>query len=95
MFAATRYGAGSYFATTSAYSAGYARANASGHKYMIQTRVITGEWCQGTQQLHAAPYKTAAQTEQYDSVVDDVNNPTIYVVFNDASAYPEYIVKFQ
>ena len=89
------YGAGSYFATKSSYSSRYAPANNQGWRYMIQTRVITGEWCQGTQQLHAAPYKTAAQTEQYDSVVDDVNNPTIYVVFNDASAYPEYIIKFQ
>lgn len=62
---------------------------------MIQTRVITGEWCQGTQQMKAAPYKTNAQTQQYDSVVDNVNNPSMYVVFNDASAYPEYIIKFQ
>ena len=45
--------------------------------------------------MKAAPYKTNAQTQQYDSVVDNVNNPSMYVVFNDASAYPEYIIKFQ
>lgn len=90
---AVRYGHGSYFATTSAYSANYAAPDQNQHKYVMQTRVLTGEWCQGDPNRKAAPYKNP--TEQYESVVDDMNAPTIYVVFNDASAYPEYIVKFQ
>ena len=57
--------------------------------------MITGEWCQGNQQMRAAPYKTTAQTEQFDSVVDNPNSPSIFVVFHDAAAYPEYIIKFQ
>ena len=40
----------------------------------------------------AAPYKNASQ--QYDSVVDNVNNATLFVVFNDAAAYSEYIIEF-
>ncbi|KAJ8316973.1 hypothetical protein KUTeg_004877 [Tegillarca granosa] len=30
----------------------------------------------------------------YDSVVDDILNPGIYVIFNDTQAYPEYLITF-
>ena len=30
-----------------------------------------------------------------DSVVNDVRDPTIFVVFHDAAAYPEYVITFQ
>lgn len=90
---AVMYGAGCYFATTSAYSARYSPPDNNGHKYMVRTRVVTGEYCQGNQQLRAAPYK-ANGIQQYDSVVDNAAKPSIYVVFHDASAYPEYIIKF-
>lgn len=97
LFVATMLGCGSYFAKKSAYSAQntYSKPNAQGHKYIIQTRVITGDWCQGNQSLRAAPYKPNAQNEQFDSVVDNPGSPSIFVVFHDASAYPEYIIKFQ
>ena len=62
---------------------------------MIQARVVTGDWCQGDSSLKAAPYKPGSRTEQYDSVVDNIKNPTMFIVFNDTSAYPEYIIKFK
>lgn len=31
---------------------------------------------------------------RYDSTVDDVNDPKIYVMFQDNQAYPEYLIKF-
>ena len=30
----------------------------------------------------------------YDSVVDNVGNPSIFVGFYDAQAYPEYLITF-
>ena len=30
----------------------------------------------------------------YDSVVDNVGNPYIFVVFYDPQAYPEYLITF-
>ena len=60
---------------------------------MMQARVITGDYCGGGRHLREAPFKSCA--EQYDSVVDNFNNPTMYVVFDDAAAYPEYIIKFK
>ena len=35
-----------------------------------------------------------ADGQQYDSLVDNISNPSIFVVFPDAAAYPEYIIKF-
>ena len=30
----------------------------------------------------------------YDSTVDDLQNPSIFVLYHDAQTYPEYIVRF-
>jgi len=62
---------------------------------MMMVRVVTGKYCRGNSSLKTAPYKPGSETEQYDSVVDDVSNPTMYAVYHDASAYPEYIVKYK
>jgi len=76
--------------TTSKYSDGWnSPRNAAGEKHMIMVRVVTGDYCKGDNSLKTAPYKPGSKTEQYDSVVDDVSNPTKYVVYHDASAYPE------
>ncbi|XP_067934854.1 protein mono-ADP-ribosyltransferase PARP14-like [Watersipora subatra] len=93
---ATYYGVGSYFATGSWYSRQprYSRANNDGHRFMIQTRVIVGEFCAGNPSMRSAPPNPNYPGEVYDSVVNDVNDTVIFVVFNDAAAYPEYIVKF-
>ncbi|KAF6038116.1 PARP15 [Bugula neritina] len=89
-------GAGCYFSTTSGYSDNWnSPVNAAGEKHMIMVRVVTGDFCKGDNSLKTAPYKPGSKTEQYDSVVDDVSNPTKYVVYHDASAYPEYIVKYK
>jgi len=90
------YGNGTYFAKNSSYSANptYSRSDAKGHRYIIQTRVITGDWTQGRNGMKAAPPKNNSPTEQYNSVVNDVQSPTIFVVFHDTAAYPEYIIKF-
>ena len=95
-FVATMFGLGSYFAKKSATSASdtYSKPNSDGQKYMIQARVVTGEWCKGEKDMKTPPYKDQS-SDQYDSVVDDVSNPSIFVVFRDASAYPEYIIKFK
>ena len=68
---------------------------------MFQGTVVTGEYCKGNEEMVAAPWKTDESGEyiqpmqQYDSVVDNVNNPAMYVVFDDYAAYPEYLIKFR
>jgi len=62
---------------------------------MIMTRVITGDYCQGYSGLRQAPFKPGSEHIHYDSVVDDVINPTMYGVFNDSSVWPEYVIKYK
>lgn len=87
---------GTYFARDSSYSANntYSRPNSQGHKHIIYSRVLTGDSCQGRGGLKSAPYKPGSRTEAYDSVVDNVDAPEVYVVFDDVAAYPEYVIKF-
>ena len=52
---------------------------------MFQGTVVTGEYCKGNEEMVAAPWKTDESGEyiqpmqQYDSVVDNVNNPAMYL----------------
>lgn len=94
---AAAYGNGVSFARDSSYSAHaqYSKANANGDKFILQCRVIVGgELFQGVKGLRAAPYNYNTTT-QYDCVVDNVANPSIFVTFHDAGAYPEYIIKYK
>ncbi|XP_067951553.1 protein mono-ADP-ribosyltransferase PARP15-like [Watersipora subatra] len=91
------YGFGCYFSTTSQYSHKYSSRNSrSGSTLcMIRARVLTGEYCSGACDYKSPPYKPSSIIEQYDSVVDEVSNPTIFVIFQDASAYPEYVISYK
>ena len=71
----------------------HTHSKGNGQLMLIQARVVTGEWIQGSPYLRAASYKNPLQ--QYDSVVDNVSNPSMYVIFNDAAVYPEYIKELQ
>ncbi|XP_069840937.1 protein mono-ADP-ribosyltransferase PARP14-like [Dendropsophus ebraccatus] len=91
------YGNGTYFAVNSNYSAQdlYSRPDSNGQKYMYLARVLTGEFCVGTQGMVAPPAKNSSDsTDLYDSVTDNVANPTMFVIFNDIQAYPEYLITF-
>jgi len=61
---------------------------------MFLARVLTGDYCKGNSSLKAPPVKDEHDNRLYDSVVDDVSNPNIFVVFKDSSVYPSYLVTF-
>jgi len=89
-------GACCYFATTSEKADNENKEEGpDGEKYMIMARVITGEYCEGYEGLRQAPYKPGSGYIHYDSVVDDVRNPTMYGVFDDSSVWPEYVIKYK
>ena len=39
--------------------------------------------------------RDATTHAHYDSTVDNEQNPNIFVTYNDAQAYPEYLIKFK
>ncbi|KAM5153312.1 protein mono-ADP-ribosyltransferase PARP14-like [Mantella aurantiaca] len=92
----TAYGNGTYFAVNANYSVNYARSDGNGQKHMYLARVLTGLYCAGRQGMITPPAKnTANVTDLYDSVTDNVHNPSMFVIFNDIQAYPEYHIIFQ
>ncbi|XP_035513982.1 protein mono-ADP-ribosyltransferase PARP14-like, partial [Morone saxatilis] len=99
-YAGTQVGAkcgnGSYFAVDPAYSAqGYARPDISGHKRMYLARVLVGDFTQGRAGMIVPPAKgSRSASDLYDSVVDNTANPTMFIIFSDIQAYPEYLITF-
>ena len=89
-------GNGIYFAKDASYSSRdtYSPPDAQGNKNMYQTRVLTGEYCKGKKGMKSPPVKTPPAV-LYNSVVDSVKSPQVFVVFSETQAYPEYLVTFQ
>ncbi|XP_070689465.1 protein mono-ADP-ribosyltransferase PARP14 [Pempheris klunzingeri] len=93
---AAMFGKGTYFAVDPAYSArGYSKPDAKGHKRMYLARVLVGDFTQGAGSMITPPSRSSGNAaDLYDSVVDVAAKPTMFVIFNDIQAYPEYLITF-
>jgi len=97
-FKATAYGDGVYFAVNASYSCqgAYSRPDANGSKKIYYCAVLTGEYTLGKQGMRVPPPKPdGGKDALYDSVVNNVSNPIMYIIFNDTQAYPLYIITFK
>ncbi|XP_042068614.1 protein mono-ADP-ribosyltransferase PARP15 isoform X2 [Haplochromis burtoni] len=94
---AALYGNGTYFAVNASYSANdtYSKPNQNGEKFMYVCRVLTGDFTLGQKGMVTPPAKKLGSTDLYDSVVDNIANPTMFVVFHDTQACPEYLITFK
>ncbi|XP_040295795.1 protein mono-ADP-ribosyltransferase PARP14-like isoform X2 [Bufo bufo] len=94
---AAMYGNGTYFAVNAIYSARhFSPPDANGHKHLYLARVLTGVFCAGQKDMKAPPAKNPANpTDLYDSVTDNPASPSMFIIFNDIQAYPEYHITFQ
>ncbi|XP_029967706.1 protein mono-ADP-ribosyltransferase PARP14-like [Salarias fasciatus] len=91
------FGNGTYFAVNASYSAQdtYSKPNQNQEKRMYLCRVLTGEFALGKRDMIAPPPKAPGSIEMYDSVVDNVNTPSMFVIFHDTQACPEYLITFK
>ncbi|XP_040913508.1 poly(ADP-ribose) polymerase family member 14-related sequence 1 [Toxotes jaculatrix] len=91
------YGNGTYFAVNANYSANdtYSKPNQNGEKFMYVCRVLTGDFTVGQQNMVVPPAKGLVSTQKYDSVVDNMAKPGMFVVFHDSQACPEYLITFK
>ena len=55
---------------------------------MISAQVV-GEYCKGIKHAVTPAMRNALKNQLYDSTVDNVNDPSIFVTYHDAQAYPE------
>lgn len=95
LLSATVYGQGVYFAVKSALSLNdrYSPPNADGHKFVFVSRVLTGDYTKGCRSMKTAPLKESGDMPfRYDSVTDNMDNPEMFVIFNDTQAFPEYLI---
>ncbi len=90
----TVYGMGVYFARDASYSIqdSYSRPDNQGNKYMYLARVVVGDFCEGKVTMTVPPPVPRTSNLLYDSTVDTLNQPSIYVIHHDAQAYPEYLI---
>ncbi|XP_067939791.1 protein mono-ADP-ribosyltransferase PARP10-like [Watersipora subatra] len=80
------FGEGSYFHVNSTVAASL--SDMLPHPMVILSRVLTGRFEKGARNITQALLQ-----ERVESTVDDVNNPSIFAVYHDCAAYPEYTVK--
>ncbi|CAB9498601.1 polymerase 14 [Seminavis robusta] len=99
---ATMHGKGVYFARDASYSASevYAVPDKHGYQYMLACRVVVGEYCKGVMDALTPSVRDSATNILYDCTVgllpnDTMANPSIYVTYHDAQAYPEYLIRFR
>ena len=92
---ATVYGKGAYFARDASYSSGtqYATPDSSGYQYIFACRVVVGEYCLG--KYDALTPDVRSGHTLYDSTVNNKSDPSIFVTYHDAQAYPEFLIKFK
>ncbi|KAJ7403292.1 poly (ADP-ribose) polymerase family, member 14 [Pitangus sulphuratus] len=94
---AANFGNGTYFAVNANYSAHdtYSKPDTNGKKYMYLARVLVGEYSQGKKgSITPEPKNPSNSIDLYDSSTDNVNQPSMFVIFNDIQAYPEYLITF-
>ncbi|NXX53425.1 PAR14 polymerase, partial [Scopus umbretta] len=94
---AANFGNGTYFAVSASYSASdtYSKPDAHGKKYMYLARVLVGEYSQGTKGSITPAAKNASNSiDLFDSSTDNVMQPSMFIIFNDIQAYPEYLITF-
>lgn len=60
---------------------------------MYLARVLVGQYCVGKSSMIVPPPKNYLIPQiLYESVVDNLDNPSIFVVFFDNQCYPEYLI---
>ncbi|KAK5848280.1 hypothetical protein PBY51_005908 [Eleginops maclovinus] len=93
---AAAYGKGVYFAVNAAYSANsFSPADATGMKRLYVAKVLTGRYTVGDCRWKAPPPRGSDKTDCFDSCVDNLQNPSMFVIFHDDQAYPEYLITFK
>ncbi|KAI5094181.1 zinc finger CCCH type domain containing 1-like [Silurus meridionalis] len=89
---ATVYGEGCYFSRDAKYSTDY--TDRYGDRSMFACRVLVGQYAKGAPHFRRPPSRDAAGN-LYDSCVNTVHEPTIYVIFDRSQVYPEFLITYE
>ena len=86
------FGKGVYFARDARKSITFSPPDANGVQHVFLVRAVVGEFCKG--EKDALTPALRRENQLYDSTVDDVDNPSIFVTYNDSQVYPDILIKF-
>ena len=85
IFLGVSYGCGVYFHTDASYSHNYAKLGVSNEFTMFLARVLVGKTTHGNSTMKTPP-------EGFDTTTD---GQKIFVVYHDAGAYGEYLIRYK
>lgn len=94
----TVYGKGAYFATTARYSHDYTRPSPRNNlRYMFYAKITIGKVARGDGSLKRPPPIDVKNPKKglYDSCADNINHPSIYVIFENNQTYPAYLIEYR
>lgn len=94
---AAAFGEGAYFTEEAALSNLYCKQDSESVRYMFLAEVLVGSFAKGEPSMKRPPQKSddASKKELFDSCVDNVDKPTIYVLFNSDQYYPTFLVQYK
>ena len=93
---AAYFGSGVYFARNSNYSVQdkYSAPESNGEKNILVCSLLVSQFTKGTKSMKIAP-NIPGKEVLYDTLVDNTDNPTIFVAMKDFQAYPNYWIQFK
>ena len=71
----------------------YSPPDANDEQNMFLVRVLVGEYCRGDSSMVAPPIREGH--EVFDSTVNQLIDPSVFVTYHDAQTYPEILIKFK
>ncbi|XP_046879213.1 protein mono-ADP-ribosyltransferase TIPARP-like [Hypomesus transpacificus] len=90
------HGYGAYFACDARYSNTYATpSGGSLTQHMFLAKVLVGKMVVGKQKFRRPPPVSKNNCILYDSCVDSLPKPSIFVVFDRCQCYPYYLIKYR
>jgi hypothetical protein len=88
------YGHGVYFASAASASNTYAEFDCDTQsKFMLVANVLVGLICEGASDMKYLPMWK--DTVQYDTSVNNVMSPSIFVKYHDNEYYPIYVIQYK
>ena len=65
------------------------------HLQMFQCKILVGESHKGSKEYKLTSWPKKGNGLIYDSLVDNTSNPSIFVIHENARAYPMFIIHFK
>ena len=93
------FGQGTYFSVDLLYSSQdkYSAPDERGCKAILACKVLTGVHAVGKKGMKQPTIVNPStnQSERFDSLVDNLPAPSMFVIFHDVAVYPNYITTFR